>query len=533
MLEERLREVPFLRGLPPSSRAEIGGRFTPVTVPAGATLFSAGDVSDALYVVDDGWLLVEAAGTGRELAEVGPGSVVGEVGVLLDEPRSATVRAITDCHAFVLARADVDELVAAHPQLALALGREVSQRLRDADARRAVRPPQVVVTRGPDAFTVAGAVAALGRDRVAVLRLDGERDWRDLPDGVGAVLQRHADPEAIVELATGPARDVAVVVVAVPDEPTPAGLAAAEVGDHAVEIDARLPAWALARMDPLRRRAATGRPDHLARVARWVSGRAVGLALSSGGSKTIAHVGVLRVLREAGVTVDAIAGTSGGAVVGASAAFGLSHAELVGRVRELPEAFRYRRLGARVPPRDGLFSGASLRSIFGRWWDVADVGDSPTPLFIVAADVATGDEVVVRSGSVADAVRASMGIPGVFSPVPFDGRWLTDGGIVTPLPARVLRDAGIGVVLASNVAGQELRAVPGGGPPGLVDTLGRIVSTLERQVLAGQVSLADVVIRPVLRASNSFDFGQVDAYLAEGVRAAQAALPAIVDALAD
>jgi NTE family protein len=147
---------------------------------------------------------------------------------------------------------------------------------------------------------------------------------------------------------------------------------------------------------------------------------------------------------------------------------------------------------------------------------------------VVAADASTGAEVVLRSGPLARAVRASMGIPGVFQPVAWDGRWLVDGGIVTPLPTRVLHDAGAGVVIASNAAGQDTEGrEDGSAAPRLVEVLARMVSTMERQVLTAQVALADVHIRPVVHAANSLDFRQVDRYVEEGARAAEAALPAI------
>jgi NTE family protein len=125
-----------------------------------------------------------------------------------------------------------------------------------------------------------------------------------------------------------------------------------------------------------------------------------------------------------------------------------------------------------------------------------------------------------------------MGIPAVFPPVQWGDRWLTDGGIVTPLPTGPLRDAGIATVIASNVAGQDpdVRATPDRAPR-LVETLGRIVSAMEREVLGPEVALADVQVRPVVRAANSFDFRHVEDYLAEGERAAREALPAIHSAL--
>lgn len=528
MLEEAVRAIPFLRGLPASALRAVASRLEPVALADGDTLFHAGEPSDAVYLVESGRLAVLEPDTGRDLATLGPGSVVGETGLLLDAPRSATVTALAAAELWKLSRGDVDVLVAAHPQLGVALGREVGRHLLNADERRLNRPPRLVVVAAPGAVGLADAIAAEGVDPVGVLALDGDpRTTAQLPAGVAAMPPSLAMPDALAAFATEPAGDVTVLVIALPAEATSPGLTAAALAEHGVDLVEPLPPWAASLIDPLRRLHAPRNRDDLRRMARWVSGRAVGLALSSGGSKTVAHIGALKVLQDAGVPIDAVAGTSGGSVAAAGHALGLDHEALVRCVHLLPGAFRYRRLGARMPPREGLFSGANLLGLFERWYGSGDIADAAVPLFIVAADVADGSEVVLRRGPVAQAVRASMGIPGVFTPTPWNGRWLTDGGIVTPLPTRVLRDAGVGVVVASNVAGQDPVSDGIDGPPGIVETLGRIVSTMERQVLAAQIALADVTIRPVLRAANSFDFRNIEEYLAEGERAARVALPAI------
>jgi NTE family protein len=349
-----------------------------------------------------------------------------------------------------------------------------------------------------------------------------------VPDGVTALSPRLSGPDDLLALASEGIDGVDALVVGLPPEDGELQQAAAAIADHAVELGGRLPRWARDRVAAVRRLGPPVTPAQLARTARVVSGRAVGLALSSGGSKTVAHIGVVRVLREAGITIDAIAGTSGGSITAACLALGADHDTIVERMRELPEAFRYRRLVPRFPPRLSLFRGANVVHIFERWFGDADLSTTAIPLYVVTADVATGEEVVLRRGPVALAVRASMGIPAVFPPVAWDGRWLTDGGIVTPLPTGPLRDAGIARVIASNVAGQDptVRSTPTRAPR-LVETIGRIVAAMEREVLGPEMALADVQIRPVVRAANSFDFRKADDYLAEGERAAREMLPAV------
>jgi len=127
-------------------------------------------------------------------------------------------------------------------------------------------------------------------------------------------------------------------------------------------------------------------------------------------------------------------------------------------------------------------------------------------------------------------MRASMSIPGAFNPWPLGGRLLMDGAVVNPMPASVLRDAGLRLVIGSNVAGQETLPAPDqpGRAPHLLQIMFRIVGTVEREMIKAQLPLADVVVRPVVTATGSFDFSRLDAFVAEGERAARQAVPEIL-----
>ena len=115
-------------------------------------------------------------------------------------------------------------------------------------------------------------------------------------------------------------------------------------------------------------------------------------------------------------------------------------------------------------------------------------------------------------------------MPGAFDPWRVNGNLLIDGAVVNPLPTDVLRDAGVGVVIASNVAGQQVTIDVDGKQPGLMQIMGRMLNATERQLLSNLVPLADVVIRPRLTAASTFDFSNIEAAVEAGAVAAQARL---------
>ncbi len=176
----------------------------------------------------------------------------------------------------------------------------------------------------------------------------------------------------------------------------------------------------------------------------------VGLALGSGSARGWAHIGVIRELAAQGVNPDVVAGSSVGAIVGAIHGLG----GLDGFERWVRALGRRGIIGQLdVGFSGGFFEGRKLVQTFRSHFGDPTFDDMNLDFAAVATDLETGREVWLRSGRVADAVRASMSLPGVFSPVRRDGRWLVDGGLVNPVPVSVCRALGADVVIAVSLNG--------------------------------------------------------------------------------
>ncbi|WP_212524598.1 patatin-like phospholipase family protein [Actibacterium sp. MT2.3-13A] len=174
----------------------------------------------------------------------------------------------------------------------------------------------------------------------------------------------------------------------------------------------------------------------------------VGLALGSGGARGWCHIGVLRALEEIGVRPDVIAGCSMGALVGAAYAGGKLDA-LEKWVRSLTPARVVGLIDIR-PGSGGIVAGSEIVAMLKKFGLPERIEDLDIPFAAVATDMETGREVWLREGKLADAVRASVALPGVISPHRLDGRWLLDGGLTNPVPVSVARAMGAEVIIAVN-----------------------------------------------------------------------------------
>lgn len=179
----------------------------------------------------------------------------------------------------------------------------------------------------------------------------------------------------------------------------------------------------------------------------------LGLALSSGGARGLAHVGVLQVLEENGIEVHAIAGSSMGAYVGALWAAGFSGEQLAKLAEEMHDGRQLWKIADPVfPPTAGLFRGLKAKAHLERSLGDMRFEDLKRKLLIITADLDTKERIVLRSGKISDAVHASCAMPGIVVPVLLNGRRCVDGGVVDPVPAGTLRKLGnVDVVIAVSV----------------------------------------------------------------------------------
>ena len=276
----------------------------------------------------------------------------------------------------------------------------------------------------------------------------------------------------------------------------------------------------------------------------------IGLVLGGGGAKGAAHIGVLKVLEELKVPIDCIAGTSMGAVVGGLYASGMSPAEIeevltsvdwdnlftdtppraeidFKRKREdltiLFVEFGYKRGRLRTPR--AFIAGQKIGLLFeGLLMPVSNIKDFdklPTPYRAVASDLETGKAVVLKSGRLSDAARASMSVPGVFPPVEVDGHLLADGGIVRNLPVDIVRAMGADIIIAVDVGKpllpkEDLRFYPA--------IMNQMIDIMIKENVNAQVDKLqdkDVFIRPDLGTIGSGDFNRGKEAIERGLKAAR------------
>ena len=251
----------------------------------------------------------------------------------------------------------------------------------------------------------------------------------------------------------------------------------------------------------------------------------LGLALGGGAILGFVHLGILAALRDAAIPIDRISGTSAGAVAAAFHAFGVSPEA----TRDLLVSRTWRRISRPSVSLLGLLSNEPLGELIRDKLGDARIEDAPIPLAVMAADIHTGREVVLREGSVADAVRASAAVPVLYTPVAIGGRLLVDGGVLGNVPVGPLRGMGAEVVVAATL-GDHLDFQPVRNIGGvLANAFLMAVNKLTRQSLSEGV---DVLIEPDVDGRSHWFAEDPDELIELGYRAGTDATPLLRAALA-
>lgn len=286
----------------------------------------------------------------------------------------------------------------------------------------------------------------------------------------------------------------------------------------------------------------------------------IGLALGSGSARGWSHIGVIRALERAGISPEIVCGTSIGSLVAAGYAAGK-----LDRLEPWVKQLSWQSIISLIDLKmgGGLIEGGRLIEFFRKQFDDRGIDQLPKAFGCVATELASGREVWLRDGSVIDAVRASIAMPGLFTPVQRDGRLLVDGGLVNPIPVSLCRAMGADVVIAvdlnwdlvgrRNRVSSEVRTPLPGTPrmveavlarfrpgrngamttdmPSMLDVLSTSLNIMQVRItqsrLAGEP--ADVLIRPRLSDIAAMDYHRAADAIAEGERAAEQALPLLAD----
>ncbi|MFH1802013.1 MAG: patatin-like phospholipase family protein [archaeon] len=250
----------------------------------------------------------------------------------------------------------------------------------------------------------------------------------------------------------------------------------------------------------------------------------IGVALSSGGSRGLAHIGVLEILEKNKIPIDMIAGTSMGALIGALYAIEPNAKKIEKKAIGLKDQsfFDY------TFPRHGLIKGKKIEEILKNLIGDIEFKDLKIPLYITAFDLKNNREIIFHRGDVTKAVRASISIPGIFIPIINKGRILVDGAVADPIPTEILRERGADIVIAVNVNHLKTKkpimnaeAIPKQSQKGLPSIYQSAMRSLHiRECELSEADLfgdkADVVININLEKIDGFDFSKTKILIQKG-----------------
>ena len=249
----------------------------------------------------------------------------------------------------------------------------------------------------------------------------------------------------------------------------------------------------------------------------------VGLALSGGAARGIAHVGVLQALVENEIPIDFIAGTSAGALVGGAAASGMPLSEL----EALGKNLRWRDIGRMTMSRSGVQSNERLEEYLRSRLPKTRFEELPIPFAAVATELSTGKAVILKdTGDVPFAIRASCAIPGWYLPVIDDqGRQLVDGGLVANVPVNVARSMGADIVIAVDVNAEGAKFL--GQSLSIISVVIQSMLVVQRIAAQAQLDAADFVITPHVGHIRWDEMGRAEELLKAGREAALEGLSGI------
>lgn len=487
----------------PHMLQQVLPRFKWMVLAGGATLFEQGELDDSLYFVISGRLRaisIDADGNRRVFGDIARGETVGEVAFFTQQPRSATVIAVRES---VLVRVSSEvfrQLLTAYPLMSLNLTRLVVERLQRSYARKGDAKPVTFgllgVSPGVDLREFARRltdVLPAAANQVLVVTPERMDLWMGRPNAAHASSQDVGVARALAGKLEQIESEHSFVVFVADDGPTewtrrclrhcdrvllianadatPAlstveqACLPADAANHpdttlilchgeATRMPTRTDQWLAPRQLQRHLHLRPHLPRDWARVARVVSGNAVGLVLSGGGARGFAHLGVMRAMEEAGVNYDLVGGTSIGAAMGAFAAMDLPAQEAIAQARQV---FRANPTGDfNWVPMLSLIGGKRLRQTIDASVEQsmglnAGVEDLWKSYFCITSNYSAACETVLTRGPLARSIRASVSIPGALPPVMIDGQLHVDGGTFNNFPTDVMAAQGAARIIGVNL----------------------------------------------------------------------------------
>ena len=553
--------LPLLRDLAGDLLGEITREIEWFSLPGGTTLFSSGQASDGLYVIINGALGVyvpRMSGGSQLVAQLSGGQVVGESELVSGSARAATVVALRDTEVARLPTASFEQLVARNPLAMREIAKVLVRRLESAPAGYQQQPRTLPKTfalvpqeEGVDAVgfgrQLLGLLKGLGRAELITHSTAGDRTshWFhrieraneyvvyitdcDLTNWSKLCL-RQADAIVLVAHAGGSVRPW---IAPVGEVGQPGRLQVAELVllHKGAAQQSATREWM--KLYGCRHHHVISARD-VARVARLLTGSAVGLVLSGGGARGFAHIGVIRALREANIPIDAVGATSIGSIIGAGLAVGWDHQEMVERIRR--SFVDTNPMSDYTFPLVSLVSGRKVGRLLRKEFGAARIEDLRLPYFCVSANLTRGQAAVHRQGELWLWLRASVAIPGVLPPVIAENQVYVDGATINNLPVDVMREVVDGTIFAVDAGADrtfapdmDLTEMPAAWQLGkwrrvrrsrmnIMQILWRAGMVNSEASTIGHRELADLLLKPPTDGINMLDWKAFDQAIDLGYR---------------
>ncbi len=542
-----LLDLGIFQNLPPEDRRAIEAEFETVPLRRGAVLVKQGDASSDLYFVVSGRFEVHVRGRDGAIAEIGPGSPIGEIAFLAGGERTATVIAARDSLVLRLGKAEFDRLCARMPDIWRALTATLAKRLAETNAgARTIETPVprtvTVIPAGPSQIPerfIELLQASFGAEqRIGVLRSSTLGAY--LGEGVdpasdaathrlNALESRFdtllyvADAEltAWSEKAIRQADLVLRVGVAQPETQRPVAQNALErfadglVGSRAQRLvllheRRRAPVgtryWLQSRLVQMHHHVSLGDRADVDRLVRFIRGKALGLVACGGGAFCAAHTGLYKAFLEAGVVFDIMGGTSGGSAMAGAFAMGHDPDDID---RSTHDIFVTNRALRRYTwPLYSILDHTRFDRLLAQQYAGIDIEDLWIPFFAISTNLSRYSLHQHRAGDMWAAIRASGSIPALLPPFyTEDGQMLVDGCLLDNVPIRIMHQIkrGPNVVIAFEVPQLERFSVQYKSLPSRGELFASLLRPFARKPLPEAPSLGSVLLRSLMANRQNFE----------------------------
>ena len=568
-LHERLKSFALLENVGDAALRNLLSEANWFALPGGTLLERDGENRAALFLVVTGSLGVfvcDEQGQRHMVALIPAGETVGEMSLIAGSSNhSAQLVALRDTELLRISPDGFEALIGRHPRVMMNLMQMLVKRLKDANRGRspksqpktfAIVPLHEGLSEVPIAQRLTNALAGMGR-RAAVLDAgsgDQTAEWfnsfeqahdivfyrGDAPDSPWTHLcLRQADRIFLLARANHP---LPLAPLDLPAFKERASGAPELLLLHPDGASAVLPEHFSVRggLFSNHYHLRAGHQADVARVARFIAGRAVGLVLAGGGARGFAHIGIIKALKEAGVPFDQLGGTSMGAIIAAGIAREWSLEEMRDRMRAV--FVDDNPLSDWTLPLIALVKGKKVSNRLREHFDEVCIEELPLPFFAVSSDLTTGRIHIHREGKLWRALRASVALPGILPPVTHHGHLLVDGGVMNNLPVDVMREqaGGAGPIIACDITGEvdlQARDTRYGerpwwwlfgqrmrGNPSIISILmrsGTVGSEAQRRIVREQ---CDYLIEPPMPDIQLRDWKKFDKAIQEGYDTARACI---------